>query len=138
MSYLHSLHYYSKTDPIKYLTFCTKLKNQIKTSLNTFNIPMTPRCYHVHKSHIQAHELRVSGELEFGRTEPDSPCTYKQLSEIRPAWYRIYFHSWHLPWDSDFTINQHKLESRDDKSGVACTCLPINLPHSLSRQKDLS
>lgn len=93
MSYLHSLHYYSKTDLIKYLTFCTKLKNQIKTSPNTFDIPMTPRCYRMHESHIQAHELRVSGELEF-----DSPCTYKQLSEIRPAWYRIYFHSWHLSW----------------------------------------
>lgn len=26
----------------------------------------------MHESHIQAHELRVSGELEFGSTDPDS------------------------------------------------------------------
>ena len=40
MSYLHSLPYYRSTDHMKYISLCTKLKNQIKTSPNTFNIPM--------------------------------------------------------------------------------------------------
>lgn len=98
---------------------------------------MTPRCYHMHESHIQAHELRVSGELEFGSIDPDSPM-HIHTTIRNHSLHGLEFISFLGIYPGILillTINQYKHESRGDKSGVACTRLPINMRHSLQSSK---
>lgn len=61
---------------------------------------MILRCNHKHESHIQGHELRVSGELEFGTAELDSPM--RTNTAIKTRGLHDLFSFWHLPCNSDF------------------------------------